>query len=129
MGNEVITTSLNQAAMVVSIPDVEVTLDKMAALLINDVPDNLGLRDSIELHGPVVAIASYIEGKYGNRQMVSAVVQMQLVEYGTFELDMNRAKRHLIELYGLDGEQFEEVLTGVQERLVRFFPEFKKKEA
>ena len=115
--------------MVISIPDVSVTLDQMMAILVNDVPtEDVGLKASIENNGPVAAVYAYLETKHGNKQLVSASVQMQLVEYGTFEANLGRAKDSLMKDFSMDGEDVAKFLKMLRTRMVQFFPELEEKQ-
>jgi len=128
MGTLFQTNTLNQMSMLVIIPDVEMTIDKLVATLLNDIPDsNPGLNDSILHNGGVAALYAYIDGKYGNRAMVSATVQMQIVEYGNFELNLDRAKRYLTETFKMDGEEIKDLISLVKGRIIVMFPEFEEK--
>lgn len=125
MGNNFQTNSLKERVLVITVPDVELSMDKMLAVILNDIPSsNVALQESIAANGTVAAIYSYLECKHGNKQTLNAHVQMQLVEYGTFETNLNRSKNSLMEEFGMDTKAVDFLLDTLRKRLIHLFPEF-----
>lgn len=125
MGENFQTNSLKERVLVITIPDVEVSIEKMMAIIINDIPtSNTRIQETIDTNGPVAALYSYVESKYGNKQMLNAVTQMQLVEYGTFETHLNRSKNTLLSDFGMSASDVDTFLELLQNRLLALVPEF-----
>jgi hypothetical protein len=118
------TYSTSHSTIVISIPPVSLTSNNIAAIMLNSLPTSSGgFFDSVDAVGPVSAIDSYLKAKYSNRALVEAISVMHILEFGTFDIDLNEAKSFMLDQFDLDGESLEELISTVLKLVHLLFPE------